>query len=56
MTDKQWMDAHQDRLAAVLASGELPMIARFLAQDTPFDLASCWISASSAFLTAWRRS
>jgi DNA-binding transcriptional regulator YhcF (GntR family) len=38
MTDKQWLDSQQGRLAAVLATGMLPMIARFLAQDTPFDL------------------
>jgi DNA-binding transcriptional regulator YhcF (GntR family) len=38
MTDKQWMDAQKQRLSAVLASGELPMIAGFIASETPFDL------------------
>lgn len=38
MTDKQWLWAQQSRLAAILATGELPMMARFIAADRPFDL------------------
>jgi AcrR family transcriptional regulator len=38
MTGEQWMDAQKDRLATILAGGELPMMARFIAQDSHFDL------------------
>jgi DNA-binding transcriptional regulator YhcF (GntR family) len=38
MTDKQWLQAHEDQLRVVLAGGELPMIARFIAAERPFDL------------------
>ncbi|MEU8242490.1 TetR/AcrR family transcriptional regulator C-terminal domain-containing protein [Actinoplanes missouriensis] len=39
MTDRQWMAAQQERFAAVLSTGRLPMFARFLAVgDDEFDL------------------
>ena len=38
MTDEEWMQAQQDRFAAVLATGRLPMMARFAAGDHEFDL------------------
>jgi DNA-binding transcriptional regulator YhcF (GntR family) len=39
LTDQQWMRAQQDRFAAVLATGRLPMMARYLADDDrEFDL------------------
>jgi DNA-binding transcriptional regulator YhcF (GntR family) len=33
LTDAQWMQSQQDRIAAVLATGQLPMMARFMAAD-----------------------
>jgi DNA-binding transcriptional regulator YhcF (GntR family) len=33
LTDAQWMQAQQGRIAAVLAGGRLPMMARFMAAD-----------------------
>jgi AcrR family transcriptional regulator len=33
LTDAQWMQAQQTRFSAVLASGQLPMMARFMAAD-----------------------
>jgi DNA-binding transcriptional regulator YhcF (GntR family) len=39
LTDTEWMQAQQDRFATVLASGKLPMMARFVtAEDREFDL------------------
>ena len=39
LTETEWMLAQQDRLSAVLASGQLPMMARFIAaDDREFDL------------------
>jgi AcrR family transcriptional regulator len=38
MTDEQWMQSQQERLEAVMASGKLPMMARFAAGDTEFSL------------------
>jgi DNA-binding transcriptional regulator YhcF (GntR family) len=39
LTEQEWMRAQQVRLAAVLATGELPMIARFVeADDSEFGL------------------
>jgi hypothetical protein len=38
LTDTEWMQAQQNRLSAVLASGQLPMMARFIAADREFDL------------------
>jgi DNA-binding transcriptional regulator YhcF (GntR family) len=34
MTDEQWMQAQQDRFADILATGKLPLMARFAAGDT----------------------
>lgn len=34
MTDQQWMQSQEERLAAVMATGKLPMMARFAAGDT----------------------
>lgn len=39
LTEAEWMRAHQGRLAAALATGKLPLIARFIdAGDSEFDL------------------
>ncbi|WP_328470561.1 TetR/AcrR family transcriptional regulator C-terminal domain-containing protein [Actinoplanes sp. NBC_00393] len=39
LSEAEWLESQQARLAAVLASGELPMIARFIASgDHSFDL------------------
>jgi hypothetical protein len=39
MTEAEWMRAHEGRLAAVLATGKLPMMARFIAgADRDFSL------------------
>jgi DNA-binding transcriptional regulator YhcF (GntR family) len=39
LTDDQWMQAHEDRLAQLLGSGRFPMIARFeTADDVEFSL------------------
>jgi AcrR family transcriptional regulator len=38
MDDAAWLRARWDQLDAVLATGRLPMIARFIASDEPFDL------------------
>jgi DNA-binding transcriptional regulator YhcF (GntR family) len=39
LTDEQWMQTQQDRFAAVLATGKLPMMARFIdAGNHEFDL------------------
>jgi DNA-binding transcriptional regulator YhcF (GntR family) len=39
LTDAEWMQAQEDRFSAVLASGRLPLIARFVADDDhEFDL------------------
>ncbi|GAA0449687.1 GntR family transcriptional regulator [Paractinoplanes deccanensis] len=38
MTEQQWMEAQQDRFAAVLATGKLPLMARFMAGDHEFGL------------------
>ncbi|MFI5890661.1 TetR/AcrR family transcriptional regulator C-terminal domain-containing protein [Actinoplanes sp. NPDC051513] len=38
MDDAAWMRARFDQLEAVLATGRLPMIARFIASDERFDL------------------
>ena len=39
MTDTDWLQAQQERMRAVLSSGRLPMIARFVsADDREFDL------------------
>ncbi|MET7394484.1 TetR/AcrR family transcriptional regulator C-terminal domain-containing protein [Dactylosporangium sp. NPDC005572] len=38
MTDTQWMEAQSERFAAVLATGRLPQMSRFLATDPTFDL------------------
>jgi AcrR family transcriptional regulator len=37
MDDAAWLRARWDQLDAVLATGRLPMIARFIASDEPFD-------------------
>jgi hypothetical protein len=38
MTDEQWMQAQQDRFAEVMATGRLPLMARFAAGDNDFSL------------------
>jgi DNA-binding transcriptional regulator YhcF (GntR family) len=38
MTDEQWMENQQQRFAAVLATGRLPMMARFAAGDHEYSL------------------
>lgn len=39
LSETEWLDSQQQRLAAVLATGELPLMARFLASDDrEFDL------------------
>ncbi|GAB2622007.1 GntR family transcriptional regulator [Paractinoplanes abujensis] len=39
LDDQQWMRAQQQRMAAVLATGKLPLMARFIsAEDRAFDL------------------
>ncbi len=38
MTDEQWMQNQQERFAAVLATGKLPMMARFAAGDHEYSL------------------
>jgi DNA-binding transcriptional regulator YhcF (GntR family) len=39
LTDDEWMQAHEDRFAAVLASGDLPLLARYATTpDVEFDL------------------
>jgi hypothetical protein len=38
MTDQQWLRSQEGRLLALLATGELPMMARFIATERPFTL------------------
>lgn len=39
LSDTEWLEAQQQRMAAVLATGDLPLMARFLAsEDRAFDL------------------
>ena len=38
MTDEQWMQTQEQRFAAVLATGRLPMLARFAEGDNDFSL------------------
>jgi DNA-binding transcriptional regulator YhcF (GntR family) len=38
MTDEQWMQTQQERFAAVMASGRLPMMARYATGDHDFSL------------------